>query len=100
MIIAKFVRRDTKREIMKNKSKLDRKGPVIYEDLTKARLWLLREIRNTHGVVKAFTRDGIIHCVVKAENEREIKIAVKTPHDLVELGWSDDDIRLMYPIFR
>ena len=100
MIIAKFVRRDTKRKIMMNKSKLGKKGPMIYEDLTKARLHLLREVRKTRGVEKAFTRDGVIHCILRWDDREESKVTIKTPHDLVDLGWTDDDIRQTYPIFK
>ena len=67
MVIAKFTRRDTKKRIMDNKNKLKKGDPTIYEDLTVPRLRLLREVKETVGLKRAFTRDGIIHCIMETD---------------------------------
>lgn len=100
-IIAKFVRRDTKTEIMKKKNELKTKDPKIHvtEDLTRARHLILREIRDDPNIVRAFTRDGNIRCVIKDGYGNEKTVTIKTPDDMKEIGWSDDDIRWLYPFF-
>ena len=99
-IIAKFIRRDTKVEIMKNKNKLTKKDPMISEDLTRARHMILREIRDDPNIARAFTRDGNIRCVLKDSDGNEKTVTIKTPDDLKQIGWNDDDIRWLYPVFK
>ena len=100
-IIAKFVRRDTKAEIMQKKNTLKKDDPKIFEDLTRARRELLMEIKSDPNVLRAFTRDGIIHCILVDPDDRrkEIRVRIKDPKDLLKLGWCDDDIRWLHNIF-
>ena len=92
-IIAKFVRRHTKSEVMRAKSKLkDTEGPrvYIYEDLTPMRGKMLREIKKDTRVKTAFTREGRIHCVMR---DGEDVITINNPDDLFKLNWDEDRIR-------
>jgi hypothetical protein len=100
-IIAKFVRRDTKAEIMRKKKNLTKKDPSVFEDLTRFRQELLLEIQSCSNISRAFTRDGVIHCFMKdqANRRNETRVRIKDPHDLIRIGWNDDDIRWLYPMF-
>jgi hypothetical protein len=100
-IIAKFVRRDTKAAVMLKKKNLKKGDPAIFEDLTRARQQLLLEIRSDPNVLRAFTRDGVIHCVLPDphDQKKELKVRIKDPGDLVKIGWCDDDIRWLHDIF-
>ena len=99
MLIAKFTRRDIKKRIMQSKKKLKKSDPIIYEDLTVPRLRLLREVKKTNGLKRVFTREGVIHCLMETEG-RDIRVKIKRPEDLIQIGWNDDDIRSIYNIFK
>ncbi len=92
-IIAKFVRRETKNQLMREKKKLKgRNKPIfIFEYLTPLRGKLLRVVRSDPNVKSAFTLDGKIICYFKDGNQ-EKKIVLTNPDDLVQLGWSEEQI--------
>lgn len=94
-IIVKFVRRDVKHKIMANKKKLGEGDPSFYDDLTVARLRLLKTLRNEGWIKRAFTKDGVIHCI----DADGVMTIIKSPHDLVKLGWTDDEIRRTRTLF-
>lgn len=94
-VIAKFVRREKKIEVMKAKKQLKEiAGPklMIFEDLTSLRSALLRELKKDPNVRRTFTRDGRIHCIV-SENGREKKVTLDNPDDLFKLAWSEERIK-------
>lgn len=99
-IIAKFVRRDTKADIMRNKKHLKKNDPSITEDLTKARVMLLEEIKKDPRIKRAFAMDGIIRCAFDEHNDgEERRVSIRGPGDLLQIGWSGDDIDWTYSLF-
>ena len=100
-IIAKFVRRDTKAEIMRKKKNLSKKDPSIIDDLTKARILLLEEIKKDRRIKRAFVRDGIIRCAFDEREDGEVRrISIRGPSDLLLIGWGNDDIDWTYTLFE
>ena len=92
-IIAKFVRRDVKASVMRNKRKLrendKRRGVYVNEDLTPLRAKMSRVLRNDPAIKKVWTIDGRIFCVI-TEDGREAKKTIETPDDLFKLGWTEE----------
>lgn len=99
-VIVKFTRRETKKRVMEKKNQLKKGDPTIHDDLTVPRLRLLREVRGTHGLKYAFTRDGYIHCVIHESDGQDRKVKIRRPGDLHKIGWNDDDIRSTYELFE
>ena len=97
VIIAKFVRRDTKNTIMRNKKKLKelqntRKEVYIEDDLTPLRSRLIREIKKDTSVKTCWSIDGRIVCIVN-ERGQEVKKFIDSPADLEpKLGWSKEKV--------
>ena len=91
-IIVKFVRRDTKIAIMKNKKRLRsteiHNSVYIDEDLTPMRGKILRELKKDGR--KAWSVDGIIYCIVR-ESGQDVK-AIDSPKDLIKVGWNEGKV--------
>ena len=85
-IIAKFVRRDVKASVMRNKRKLrendKRRGVYVNEDLTPLRAKLSKVLRSDTAIKKVWSIDGRIFCVINEE----------TPDDLFKLGWTEERV--------
>ena len=95
-IIVKFTRRDVKNEIMKKKKVLKGKSTFkdvfINDDLTKLRGKLMKAIKGDEKVIRTWSVDGRIFCVVK-EGDREVKKLIDSPDDLHKLDWSEERVR-------
>ena len=96
-IIVKFVRRDTKTSMMKNKRRLcdlDRKGVFLNDDLTPFRAKLGRTLRNDSTIGNVWTIDGRIFCMITVtENGNEIRKVAESPDDLFHLDWSEEKVK-------
>ena len=96
-IIVKFVRREQKVQLLRNKRRLREqdqlRGIYIEEDLTAQRAKLFHAIRRAEGTKKVWTIDGRIHCVIAKNGKEEKKVVIDSPQDLARLGWADDRIR-------
>ena len=94
-IIAKFVRRDVKASVMRNKRKLrendKRRGVYVNEDLTPLRAKLSKVLRSDPAIKKVWSIDGRIFCVIN-EDGRETKKTIETPDDLFKLGWTEERV--------
>ncbi|XP_049890490.1 uncharacterized protein LOC126383825 [Epinephelus moara] len=91
-IFVKFVRYETKLQIMGNKKRLrsiDGKNRVfIEEDLTPLRGKILRQVRMDPEIKRAWTMDGNICCIIK-DNDQEMKKTIYSGDELIsKLGWS------------
>ena len=98
-IIVKFVRRDSKIEMLKNKKKLKNSdyGEVyISEDLTKLRSRMLYALRHDEDIQTAFSQGGKIFCYQRNTGGRfgrEKKFKIESPDDLFQLGWSEEKVK-------
>ena len=102
-IIVRFVRRESKIQMMMNKKKLKEQNKEIYiqEDLTQLRSRLLWTVKKDEGTEAAWLRDGKIHCLLKNPCKQSNGIAIKkvvidTPDDLFNIGWDEDKMRGLY----
>ena len=90
-IIAKFVRRDCKSDMMRCKKKMRQmtefQGVYINDDLTALRSMLDYELKRDGAVKKVWSIDGRIFCV-QEENGQEVRKVVESPEDLFGVGWS------------
>ena len=95
-IIAKFVRRDTKVQIMRSRKKLrenERFNRVhVEEDLTSLRHKIVMELKRDETAVRAWTIDGRMFCI-QHEHGREVKEVINNPDDLLKLGWDENMLR-------
>ena len=95
-IIAKFVRRDTKSLIMKNKKNLNSnpqyKQVYINDDFTQLRGKLIRAMKDDDKILKVWTIDGKIFCIVK-EDGREVKKVIDSADNLLAIGWDEQKIK-------
>ena len=92
--IVKFVRRNTKTTMMKNKRKLrdaNRKGVYINDDMTPLRAKMARILRHDPSTQSVWSIDGRIFCTI-LENGSEVKKIVDSPDDLFKLGWSEEKV--------
>ena len=102
-IIVRFVRRESKIQMMANKKKLkDQKKEVyIQEDLTHLRSKMLWAVKKNEGTEAAWVRDGKIHCILKgqrqlADGTASKKMVIDTPDDLFNIGWDEEKMKSMY----
>ena len=97
-IIAKFVRRDCKSDMMRCKKKMremsEFRGVYINDDLTALRSRLVYELKRDAGVQKVWTIDGRIFCV-QVENGHEVRKIVESPEDLFGVGWSEERVAML-----
>ena len=95
-IIAKFVRRDVKAQLMRNKKHLRNKGAhrhtFINGDLTRLRSLLVCKLRKDQAVTKVWTIDGKIFYLQKEDN-KEVNRTIDSADDLFKLGWSEEKVR-------
>ena len=91
-IIVRFVRRDTKIDMMRKKKTLrtiDRyHNTFVNDDLTPLRSKMLRALKHDEEVKHVWTIDGSFHCIVM-EGNVEVKKRLDSPDDLFKLGWSE-----------
>ena len=98
VIIAKFVRRDVKMQIMKNKKFLGNKkmkdlkegeyNIYINEDLTPLRNRMKHILMKQEGVSDLWTNQGKINFTYKMNGKVE-KVQIDTPEDLImKMGWT------------
>ena len=91
-IIVRFVRRDTKIDMMRKKKTLrtiDRyRNTFVNDDLTPLRSNMLRALKHDEEVKRVWTIDGSFHCIVM-EGNVEVKKRLDSPDDLFKLGWSE-----------
>ena len=96
-VIAKFVRREKKIEVMKAKKIVERDHGTKTYDIRRfdfVRSALLRELKHDPTVRRTFTRDGRLHvevyvrclCVIDWEK----KATLDNPDDLFKLAWSEE----------
>ena len=94
-ILAKFVRREFKSQIMYRKKNLREveayRNVYVQEDLTKARSKLVFELKRASDVKRVWTVNGRIVCLIDI-NGHEAKKVVETPDDLFHLGWSEERV--------
>ena len=94
-ILAKFVRRECKSQMMYRKKNLRQveayRNVYVQEDLTKARSKLVFELKRASDVKRVWTVNGRIVCLIEI-NGHETKKEVETPDDLFHLGWSEERV--------
>ena len=94
-VIAKFVRRDVKSAIIKNKKKLKSmesyKSTYVNEDLTPLRSAMLRALRNDNAIKSCWSSEGRILCKLVVEGE-EVTKSLESPDDLWKVGWDEERI--------
>ena len=95
-IIAKFVRRDMKSQVTRNKRKLrekeGRRWVFIEDDLTPLRAKLVRELKADEHIKNVWTIDGRVFCT-RTENGREVKKTIESPEDLLSVGWTEAKVK-------
>ena len=95
-IIVRFVRRDTKIDMMRKKKTLrtiDRyRNTFVNDDLTPLRSKMLRALKQEEEVKRVWTIDGSFHCIVMKANV-EVKMKLDSPDDLFKLGWSEQNMK-------
>lgn len=93
-IIAKFVRRDIKTQICRNKKKIKnvqgRENVFIDEDLTPLRFRLVKELRKEPGRT-VWTIDGRIFTKISRDGEED-KRTLENTEDFLDLGWSKEKL--------
>ena len=91
-IIVRFVRRDTKIDMMRKKKTLrtidQYRNTFVNDDLTPLRSKMLRALKHDEEVKRVWTIDGSFHCIVM-EGNVEVKKRLDSPDDLFKLGWSE-----------
>ena len=91
-IICKFVSRQTKSELMKNRRNLkDKPGydrVYVNEDLTQLRKRLLDTVKRCPRVSRANTKDGKIFCNLRDAPDGR-PVIIQSPDDLFKLGFED-----------
>ena len=95
--MAKFVRRDTKSAIMREKKKLKEAQVKIFinDDITPLRGKMLRAVKKDPNVERAVTTsEGRITCFMKGQTgTRARKVTIENPDDLFKLGWTEEQLK-------
>ena len=96
-IVARFVRRDTRTEILRSKKKL--KGHAAYngmflsKQLSPVRTKLLYAVKNDADTAWTWTIDGKIFCTKRADPDGK-RYVLTSPDDLFkQLGWGEDKLK-------
>eukprot|EP00057_Strongylocentrotus_purpuratus_P010752 XP_011665226.1 PREDICTED: uncharacterized protein LOC105438737 [Strongylocentrotus purpuratus] len=93
-IVARFVRRDLRTDILRNKRKLrdsQHKDIMVSEHLAPGRAKLLHAVKQDDQVERVWTIDGKVHCILKGDPRKQI---IHGPDDLFRrLGWSEDRLK-------
>ena len=95
-IVAKFVRRDVRTDLLRNKKKLNasesHKDVMIGEHLSPGRAKLLQAVKQDDHTEKVWTIDGKIHCTQR--NHPGKKFTINSQDDLFKnLGWDEEKLR-------
>ena len=97
-IIAKFVRRQCKTDVMRNKKRLrdcqNYKNVYINDDLTTLRNKLVMELKKDDNIKQVWTIEGRIFCI-QMDQGREVKRVLDSPEDLFKVGWSEQRVAEM-----
>ena len=97
-IIAKFVRRQCKTDVMRNKKRLrdcqNYENVYINDDLTTLRNKLVMEMKKDDNIKQVWTIEGRIFCI-QMDQGREVKRVVDSPEDLFKVGWSEQRVAEM-----
>ena len=95
-IIARFVRRDLRTDLLRNKRKLkdtSSKDVMVGEHLSPGRAKLLQIVKQDENTEKVWTIDGRINCTLKNDPQRK-KFVISSPEDLFrQLGWKEDKLK-------
>ena len=96
-IIARFVRRDLRTHLLRNKKKLKdakdevMKNVMVGEHLSPGRAKLLQVVKKGETIDKVWTIDGNIHCTTRDDGKKHV---IGSPHDLFKrLGWGEDKLK-------
>ena len=97
-IIAKFVRRQCKTDVMRNKKRLrdcqNYDNVYINDDLTTLRNKLVMELKKDDNIKQVWTIEGRIFCI-QMDQGREVKRVLDSPEDLFKVGWSEQRVAEM-----
>ena len=92
-IVVRFVRREDKLKLMKNKSGLRRReGPKVFitDDLTSLRSKMLQTLKNDVGISRAYSLDGTIFAIERGINGNDgRRVRLNSPDDLYKIGWDE-----------
>ena len=94
-LVARFVRRDKRTEILRNKKKLKdtNRGVFVDEHLSPLRAKLLNLVKRDEDTARVWTIDGKIFCTRKGDPEGK-KYVLTTPDDLFkQLGWGEQKLK-------
>ena len=97
-IVARFVRRDTRTGVLRNKKKL--KGHAAYngvflseQQLSPTRAKLLHAVKNDADTARTWTIDGKILCTKRVDPDGK-RYVLTSPDDLFkQLGWGEDKLK-------
>lgn len=102
-MIVRFVRRESKVQMMMNKRKLKEQKKDIYiqEDLTQLRGKMLWMVKQDEGTEAAWARDGKVHCLLKEpcrhlDGTTSKKVILDSPEDLFAIGWDEEKVKGLY----
>ena len=98
-IIATFVRRQCKTDVMRNKKRLRDfeiyQNVFINDDLTTLRNKLAMGLKSDDNIKQVWTIEGRIFCI-QVDQGREVKRVVDSPKDLFKVGWSEQRVNEIY----
>ena len=91
-IVARFVRRDVRTKILRQKRKLNEseshRGVYVTEHLAPGRVKLFHAVKNDEKTEKVWTIDGKVFCTLKGSDRKHTIVG---PDDLFRhLGWSEE----------
>lgn len=96
-IMAQFVRRDLRTNLLKSKRKLqgtDFRHVMLGEHLSPGRAKLLKAVKDDDGTAKTWTIDGRIYCTLNKDGTDGRKYVLSTPDDLFrKLGWGEEKLK-------
>ena len=94
-IIARFVYREPRFQLLKNRADLRKterfKNIYISEDLTQLKFKLLYYVKKQGNVKSAFSKEGMIHCTLDDDS----KVTIDTPDDLFKIGMDNIDLKAL-----
>ena len=50
-------------------------------------------MKEDENIVRTWTNNSRIYCIVKGENNQEEKKVINSPDDLLKLGWDEDKMK-------
>ena len=94
-IIARFVYREPRFQLLKNRADLRKterfKNIYISEDLTQLKFKLLYYVKKQGNVKSLFSKEGRIHCTLDDDS----KVTIDTPDDLFKIGMDNIDLKAL-----